>query len=297
MIKIDKLIYNTGFGIIPKALMLNPSVSSDAKSLFCYLASYAGNGDTAFPRVELILYHMNWSKTRFYKYRKELEEKGYLEVTQIKEEGKFAHNIYRLKISPIENTTKSPCPNFEDTGNEDTGNEDTVFEDTGNWDTKINSIKINNNKNNNIKINRHTNIGESVNENLSSMSKLYQENIGLANGIVAEYLIEISEQIDVPLFKRAIEICAEKGNNNLGYLKGIIKKWLEKNITTLEQLKAYELQNKKQSTNSVNQSNKFIPKYKVPGENKVGVRVNETFRNYDPDELEKLLRESQKGKF
>ena len=77
----------------------------------------------------------------------------------------------------------------------------------------------------------------------------------------------------------------------------IIKKWLEKNITTLEQLKAYELQNKKQSTNSVNQSNKFIPKYKVPGENKVGVRVNETFKQYDPDELEKLLRESQKGKF
>ena len=80
------------------------------------------------------------------------------------------------------------------------------------------------------------------------MSKLYQENIGLANGIVGEYLIEISDKIEVPLFKRAVEICAEKGNNNLGYLKGIIKKWLEKNITTLEQLKAYELQNKKQWT-------------------------------------------------
>ena len=180
----DKLIYNTGFGIIPKALMLNPSVSSDAKSLFCYLASYAGNGDTAFPRVELILYHMNWSKTRFYKYRKELEEKGYLEVNQIKEEGKFAHNIYRLKISPIENTTKSPCPNFEDTENRDTVFEDTENRDTGNWDTKINSIKINNNKNNSIKINRPTNVSESVSNNLSSMSKLYQENIGLANGIV-----------------------------------------------------------------------------------------------------------------
>ena len=292
----DKLIYDTGFGIIPKVLMVNPSVSSDAKSLFCYLASYAGNGDTAFPRVELILYHMNWSKTRFYKYRKELEEKGYLEVTQIKEKGKFAHNIYKLKIAPIKNTTKSPCPNFEDTENEDMVFEDTENEDIGNWDTKINSIKINNNKNNSIKINIPTNkenVSKSVSNNLSSMSKLYQENIGLANGIVGEYLIEISDKIEVPLFKRALEICAEKGNNNLGYLKGIIKKWLEKNITTLEQLKAYELQNKKQSTNSVNQSNKFIPKYKVGA----GAGVNETFRNYDPDELEKLLRESQKGKF
>ena len=77
----------------------------------------------------------------------------------------------------------------------------------------------------------------------------------------------------------------------------MIKKWLEKNITTLEQLKAYKLQNKKQSTNSVNQSNKIIPKNKVPGESRVGVRVNETFKQYDPDELEKLLRESQKGKW
>ena len=49
------------------------------------------------------------------------------------------------------------------------------------------------------------------------------------------------------------------------------------------------------------QSKKFIPNYKLPdklpGENKVGVRVHETFRQYEPDELEKLLLESQKGKF
>jgi len=37
----------------------------------------------------------------------------------------------------------------------------------------------------------------------------------------------------------------------------------------------------------------FKSKYKVGA----GAGVNETFRNYDPDELEKLLRESQKGKF
>ena len=30
---------------------------------------------------------------------------------------------------------------------------------------------------------------------------------------------------------------------------------------------------------------------------KTGVRVHETFRDYTPDELEKLLLESQKGKF
>ena len=98
------------------------------------------------------------------------------------------------------------------------------------------------------------------NEKLSSMSKLYQENIGMANGIVAEWLIEISEQIDIDLFKRGLEICTERGNTTLGYLKGIIKKWLNNNITTLEQLKSYELQNKKYSTNSVSQNQENIQK-------------------------------------
>ena len=97
------------------------------------------------------------------------------------------------------------------------------------------------------------------NEKLSSMSKLYQENIGMANGIVAEWLIEISEQIDIDLFKRGLEICTERGNTTLGYLKGIIKKWLNNNITTLEQLKSYEHQNKKYSTNSVSQNQENIP--------------------------------------
>ena len=59
----------------------------------------------------------------------------------------------------------------------------------------------------------------------------------------------------------------------------------------------YEEPLKEQADNNTIQVEKFIPHYKLPGENKVGVRVNETFRKYDPDELEKLLLESQKGKF
>ena len=103
-------------------------------------------------------------------------------------------------------------------------------------------------------------VNECVNEKLSAMSKLYQQNIGVANGIVAEWLTEVSEQITVDLYKRAIEICTEKGKLNLGYLKGIIKNWLDNNITSLEDLEAYELQNKKQSNNnSITDSDENIP--------------------------------------
>jgi len=77
---------------------------------------------------------------------------------------------------------------------------------------------------------------------LKTFRILYEQNIGLINGITAEYLIELSETIDVNLFKRAIEIATDKGKCNLGYIKGIIKQWLDANIRTLEQLEAYKLQ-------------------------------------------------------
>ena len=79
---------------------------------------------------------------------------------------------------------------------------------------------------------------------VGKFAKLYENNIGVINGVTSEWLIDISNQIDYPLFKRAIEICTERSKTNLGYLKGVIKRWLDNNITTYDQLKAYELQTK-----------------------------------------------------
>ena len=87
-----------------------------------------------------------------------------------------------------------------------------------------------------------------------------------------------NNQIKIEILEQSIERC-----------------WI--GVFPLKENKKYSINNITQSANSIPQSKKFIPHYKVPGENKVGVRVNETFRQYDPDELEKLLRESQKGKF
>lgn len=125
-------------------------------------------------------------------------------------------------------------------------------------------------------------VSEYTSENLSSMSKLYQQNIGMINGITGEWLIEISEKIDIDLFKRALEICTERGNTTLGYLKGIIKKWLQNNITTYEQLKAYELQNKKITNNSIPQ-------------NQENIQNNDKYLNEEDDpEFQRLLEEENK---
>ena len=137
-------------------------------------------------------------------------------------------------------------------------------------------------------------VDNSKSEKLSSMSKLYQENIGMINGIVAEWITEISEKIDVELFKEALVICTDKGKLHFNFLKGITNNWLQKNITSYEELKAFELQNKFSTNSSVSKNNNNIQKTYKKG---AGANVNNTFAGYTPDELEKMLLESQKGKF
>lgn len=83
--------------------------------------------------------------------------------------------------------------------------------------------------------------GKSVGD-LKEFTNLFEKNIGTVNQLIAQWLIEMTETIDYPLFKRGVEICTEKSKTNWGYLKGIINNWTNKNIYTMEQLQAYKLQ-------------------------------------------------------
>ena len=89
-----------------------------------------------------------------------------------------------------------------------------------------------------------------VNPNVVEMVKLYQSNIGMANEMTVLYLEELAELIEqnrftVELFKEALTIANDRNKNTLAYVKGIIKQWINTNITSLEQLKAYEMQEKR----------------------------------------------------
>ena len=79
------------------------------------------------------------------------------------------------------------------------------------------------------------------NSNIGKYAKLYEQNIGLINGVAYEWLSTISEEIDIKLFKKAIEIATDRGKCSKGYIGGIIRQWLNNNIKTYDALKAYEL--------------------------------------------------------
>lgn len=76
---------------------------------------------------------------------------------------------------------------------------------------------------------------------LSDLYLTYQQIYGVMNGIVAQSIKYWAEDIDPALVKYAMEITAKSINPpRFAYTEGIMKKWVARNITTFEQVKALE---------------------------------------------------------
>lgn len=237
-------ILSDGYGLIPKKISRDKALTMEAKAIYGYLASFAGSGGYCYPSKELMISELGTTEKRFNKNIKILKEHGYIKVHKRRKGNRNDSNLYELlmDIRDIEIAKKE-----FDTSRFDSGQFDRVQNDSGQFDSvqndppNINSLNSNSINNNSSKNSKYIDKENSPNK-LKEFRILYEQNIGLINGITAEYLIELSETIEVGLFKRAIEIATDSGKCSLGYIKGIIKQWLDKNIKTLEQLEAYKLQ-------------------------------------------------------
>lgn len=137
------------------------------------------------------------------------------------------------------------------------------------------------------------------NESLNNINKfkvLYEQNVGLINGIVAHWLIDISESIDYEMFKRAIEIATDKGKCNKGYISGILKQWSDNNIRTFKDLKAYEVGIRNRGVSDGKYKDEYRKsKYATELENE----DESIYRKPTPEQLEEARRsfdELRKGK-
>ena len=137
-----KGVMSEGYGIIPKKVMNDTGLSVEAKSIYAFIASYSGNGNTAFPTVDYITHKLNISRQRFNKHRKQLEDKGYITVKQERQEGsQFNHNIYTIEYIPM------PWLSFPTSENPTSQNPTSQNVTTNN--NSINNNSINNNSINN----------------------------------------------------------------------------------------------------------------------------------------------------
>ena len=90
-----------GFGLVPKYVMMDKDLTLEAKTIYAYFCSYAGQGDCAFPLVGTITGHLKVNKDTYYKHLKMLCQQGYLMISQERNKsGIFARNIYTIVSNP-----------------------------------------------------------------------------------------------------------------------------------------------------------------------------------------------------
>ena len=141
-----------GFGMIPKAVMIDPRLPVKAKGVYAYFCSFTGSGNNAFPKKEKILFHLGIAEKTYYKFYKLLTELNYITAVQRHIDGRLQVNDYYLNDTPnaanAQKKTVFSC-STQDGKKQDTEKQDTQIQDSKKQDTnKNNSNKNNSNKNN-----------------------------------------------------------------------------------------------------------------------------------------------------
>lgn len=132
-------VNSDGYGILPKKVMRDETLDGTAKLIYAYFCSFAGAGDSCFPSRSLICRELKITTNTFSKYLRQLVTRGLISVEQVKDKGKFSHNVYTI------NAEIPPCRNSRCTV--ETVSQMTVYGEmsTINNSSIINSNSINNN--------------------------------------------------------------------------------------------------------------------------------------------------------
>ena len=101
--------------------------------------------------------------------------------------------------------------------------------------------------------------------------------------------------MDIEVILSACSRAKNTSNPSISYINGIIEKWKKSDVKTLDDIKRLDDEFKKKS-----EEKKQVFKNTKSSEPTVKTRfhnINQTFTKYTPEELEKMLQESQKNKF
>lgn len=101
----------------------------------------------------------------------------------------------------------------------------------------------------------------------------YQENFGMVTSYVTEDLLNWIEDLGDELVLEAMKRAIERNKKNWGYVKSILRSWLKKNITTIEQVEAedVEFQNQRSQRSPFYQKQQaanIVPDWHKNGEHK-----------------------------
>lgn len=90
-----------GYGLLPKYPMFDTDLTLTAKTIYAYLCSLSGNGESTYPSVETIKSHLGFGRKAYESNFKQLLDTGYvIRQKQRGEHSRFDHNLYILASNP-----------------------------------------------------------------------------------------------------------------------------------------------------------------------------------------------------
>jgi hypothetical protein len=216
-------IERKGFGYVYQNVMREKTLTPEAKAIYAYLASFAGNNDICFPGVELMMDELQMGRERFYKHMRLLIDEGIVLKEQEKDGSKFSRNTYTINSFP--NKQIDEIPQSE---NKTTENKTSEIPTSGNSTSKSNIFKTNsfnsNSKERKLHLQKHK-YGEYKHVLLTDVEKdrLISE---FGQDIFDKCIVKLDEYIEMKGYKAQ--------NHNLCIRKWVIKAVQEDNTKNNE---------------------------------------------------------------
>lgn len=294
--------------IINKTCINDNSLTWAAKGLHAYLMSLP---DDWTIYINELTKHTSCGRDHTYTVIKELLKFGYMEKVQYRYQGKVLGLSYTVFETPIDVTnydnTKPRIVNMN--VNDDgqiienttvqpfTESTDSVMSDT------VDTTLLNNNNNKIITKQNNDSVVVVVSEKEKQLLEMYKS-FKLEKRVMPHTLKLLKENIDkfdLEVFEQIFISASEDSViKKYAYIKTTLATLESKGIFTIcqynedqEQRKATKNKTKATgSSNPVAKNTNKAPAFKTRFHN-----INESFRNYTPEELEKLIEENQKNKF
>ncbi|MCU7557283.1 DnaD domain protein [Macrococcus capreoli] len=291
----------TGYGLVFKNVMIDKSIDIEAKALYAFLSAYAGSSESAYPSVELICGQLNISEKRFKKYRKQLEDAGYLTIERHRTTNGFSNNVYTIHHESVSGQIVTVTNNTDNTSVSGqivteqivTGqNVSKQFVSEQNVGTKNNSLKNNSLKNNNIKNNTTTNntleVAAVETDEFKKLYSFFEQNINMHQAIkVVNFITDDLAKFGFDLVMYAMEQALLNNKTHYGYIQGVLRRCESENVTTREQAE----HKARQKRNSYNTQSKEVTPAWVADEYHPGTTLKKD--DMTPEELDAYRKKVQ----
>ncbi|CAM4052401.1 helix-turn-helix domain-containing protein [Catellicoccus marimammalium] len=195
------------YGTTTQDVMRNTAVSANAKAVYAYLATIAGNDNICYPDLNTIITDLNISKDSFYKYTDELEEAGIVERTR-----RFGRpTIYKL----LDRTSNNDKNSSHDKNESE--NMDNTISETSNTSISDDLVKAiskvlttenkqENNNNKNMNITKESKKKDEMNQaELAKNSYIHQESKYIKKNLkelIAKYAVDHNFNFSLKLARK-----------------------------------------------------------------------------------------------